>query len=116
MPTLKEAVESGRRWRWTGYAGEGSADRSWQGPWVGKAGGLMFSVETMFADTFELEPEPEKPREWFLCSHESPYGSTAHVTRDDLRSTAVCSCGEAPSGIHRRVHDADACDRLRAKP
>ncbi len=103
---LRTAVESGRRYRYPG-------NTEWRGPGRDNPPILGTSLQLALDDCWEIEPEPEKPRGWFLCSHESPYGSTAHVTRDDLRSTAICSCGEAPSGIHRRVHDADACDQLR---
>jgi hypothetical protein len=51
------------------------------------------------------EPEPEKPREVFVCDH----GTYVHsIMKTELR---LCHCGEHPSGIHRRLHDADACDR-----
>jgi hypothetical protein len=52
MPTLKEAVESGRRWRF-----RNSCD--WHPP--GPIGGF-WQTEIAITDDFEIEPEPEKPR------------------------------------------------------
>jgi len=106
MPTLKEAVESGRRWRWANYV-DGSVTHRWQGPGIGEAGGLMFSVLQTLGNNFEIEPEPERPREWRVCAHDQ----TVHSIWP-TQPHGYCNCGEAPSGQHVRVHDADACDRL----
>jgi hypothetical protein len=89
--TLKEAVESGRRWRHKDWA-------AFWGPSIDDAGGIDFSVREALSSDFEIEPEPEKPREWTLCraNHESPWQLR------DLRNSGRDEI---------RVHDADACDK-----
>jgi len=81
VSTLKEAVESGRRWRHSSWY-------QWAGPGAIAAHGVLIG-EAVSSD-FEIEPELEKPGEWFVWLTE-PDRSMPKRTR---------------------VHDADACDRL----
>jgi hypothetical protein len=59
MLTLKQAVESGRRWRHPVW------DMGWRGPGVSGT----YPIDTAISSDFEIEPEPEKPREWTLCAN-----------------------------------------------
>lgn len=58
MATLREAVESGRRWRWKGgeWEGPGESINAW-------------TTHTAISSDFEIEPEPEKLREWLISVH-----------------------------------------------
>jgi hypothetical protein len=115
LSTLKEAIESGRRWR----------HKDWRPGlwafghrWVEKDGTVSASYASLKIESFqalssdfeiepEIEPKPEKPREWML-----------HVNRTTLEGHALrhqpfpCHSGCATSNLIVRVHDADACDRL----
>jgi len=100
MVTLKEAVESGRRWRYNGgveavtrwFGGDTERfDDSWR--WT--------TAEATSSD-FEIEPEPEKPREWIV-----------HVERGYLQPCIKTISDPCPTGQPPlRVHDADACDEI----
>ena len=93
--TLAEAVASGRRWRrseWrVGY---------WMEPGMTKPTNLILIADALSSD-FEIEPEPEKPREWRLCLH---------------NSGAVYNHEHGPNykdGLEQiRVVDADAVERI----
>jgi hypothetical protein len=94
---LKTAVESGRRWRHPVW------DMGWRGPGVSGT----YPIDTAISSDFEIEPEPEKPREWVIHTP-SGYGLT-HVA-------GVPCPHEGQHFYEIRVHDVDACDRLRGKP
>ncbi len=105
MATLKEAVESGRRWRLDEWMQKRDRGPIWYGP--GADSSCLLRPEDALRTDFEIEPEPEKPREWWI--HPS--------------SLSVCAASGNPSAktAHAhlsgwfRVHDADACDRLHGK-
>jgi hypothetical protein len=99
MPTLKEAVESGRRYRYPG-------NTEWRGPGKANPPTLGTSLHLALDDCWQLEPEPEKPREWRLKWHRSAGYWMVIAAPDE----------EPKHDLAARVHDADACDRLRAKP
>ncbi len=94
---LKTAVESGRRWRWRYATGD-----AWSRWYIGPSDTWFIATQALYSD-FEIEPEPEKPREW-----------TIHVIAQKLSLHPAACPPECrwDSGI--RVHDADACDRLEA--
>jgi hypothetical protein len=111
MATLKEAVESGRRWRWANR--DGAVTHRWQGPGIGEAGGLMFSVIQTLGNNFEIEPEPEpgpskKPSEWYIHDWPQPgswicyaWRVEAPVPKESRLSTVI------------RTHDVEACETLK---
>ncbi len=79
---------------------------SWLGPGY-SCGDLRIHVDVRDAlsKDFEIEPEPEKPREWWLHFHQTKLGDDSYQRWFHKRQCACCI----------RVHDADACDRLRGK-
>ncbi len=97
MATLREAVGSGRRWRLKRWGG-------WYGPGTSEAGGFDVSISEAISPYFEIEPEPEpeKPREYWL--HLTSGIEGFHEANGQVRT---------PAGKMVRVHDADVCDRLR---
>ncbi len=97
MATLREAVESGRRWRHKSFS-------CWLGPGFENDVAPDFTAREALSSDFEIEPEPEKPREWRL-----------HVFAQDVHAKNDCPT-QLCEGDKIRVHDADECDRLRAKP
>lgn len=103
MSTLKEAIESGRRYRLTPPGME--PQNVWFGP--GHDGRLHFSSQQALCSDFEIEPEPEKLREWWV--HDNGIG-------DSLRQLAAFRKQADARSMHgdcHRVHDADVCDRQR---
>lgn len=122
MATLKEAVESGRRWRYRPYA-EGNA--VWYGPGTDPLAGKMWTTIEAASSDFEIEPEQRcgvrclgtdghvgacygdsgegLPREWM-----------AHV-RNGILFRGHLEEGGCDDYKHVRVHDADACDRQRGQ-
>ncbi len=100
MSTLREAVESGRRWR------HPDVGIGWFGPGVAHAEIAAIGIRTALSSCYEIEPEPEKPREIRVCVH----GGWFHAV-----PPPNMVCNEAPEGEHRTYHDADACDRLKGR-
>lgn len=95
MSTLKEAIESGRRWRLK--SSTTIHGTQWFAP--GEYVLLTLTPSEAISNDFEIEPEPEKPREWWIIPGEKRMCfSTCHAF-DCIR-----------------VHDADACDRLHSEP
>jgi hypothetical protein len=92
--SLREAVESGRRWRHRTWS-------EWRGP--SHRFGVIATHEAISSD-FEIEPEPEKPREWTVHVH----GESLPYTRE-----VICQQEHYAAITGFRVHDAEACDRLR---
>jgi hypothetical protein len=103
MATLREAVESGRRWRFKSSAywhTPAPGSREWD---LSPAAWARLS-EMVEGEECEIEPEPEKPREWVI--HLEPTGNCGRVHE------LPCSYSDSPN-FTVRVHDAEACDRLR---
>jgi hypothetical protein len=94
MATLQETVSSGRRWR---YVDETFPSMIWRDREELRA--CSWTTYQALSNNFEIEPEPEKPREWFLTEDEQRVCLAHHHAVDCIR-----------------VHDADQCDRLRGKP
>ncbi len=90
---LRTAVESGRRYRYPG-------NREWRGPGTDNPPILGTSLSLALDDCWEIEPEPEKPREWTICGSDE----SAWIIHDNCASD-----------FKVRVHDADACDLQRAR-
>lgn len=90
--TLKEAIDSGRRWkhRTEGYW----RDAGFPAPETH----ALWSTSLAISSEFEIEPEPKKPREWLIHTYENGY---------------IHGCKKTDHSCHDpiRVHDADACDR-----
>ncbi len=109
MPTLKEAVESGRRWRYN----DGVTRSMWHdaSETAQVAEYPRWKTSEAISSDFELEPEPEKPREYLLHACDRPGGSLdQHFHEADILNPA---CFYFDRQI--RVHDAEACDRLHDK-
>lgn len=92
--TLKEAVESGRRWR---LKTRHYLDGGWFGP--NEPCEARLTPKEALSSDFEIEPEPEKPREFHI--HACEEHGAIRIGDDFCLSQKVI-----------RVHDADACDRL----
>jgi len=117
MSTLKEAVESGRRWRFRNTF-------DWHPP--GPIGGF-WQTEIAILDDFEIEPEPVEMNQRYKCGHpdfcscqwpepEKPREWEARTSKSGWLHQAKLCNGCGPDCCTRiRVHDADACDRLRGK-
>jgi len=108
MADLKTAVESGRRWRHKSWRPSLWAIRS---VWINSDGTtsktlVPLDAREAISSDFEIEPEPEKPREWWLNE------CIIEATPDMI---LVHASSKTDAWHTVRVHDADACDRLHAE-
>jgi hypothetical protein len=148
MATLKEAVESGRRWRHPEYSrGRWEQPGSWQPQGVpARPDFSKYETEVLMptriaiSDDFEIEPEPSRcdsrmfglrcdGREGHAGDHSGSSGGTSAewAKRPEPKKPREYvlhwgywhqdRCMEmCPTDRVTRVHDAEACERLKGKP
>ncbi len=111
MSTLKECVESGRRWRLGPNMSNGKTS-PWLGPGIANNfdADLRILVSDAVASDFEIEPEPEKPREWTLHVPlpGSKYESNPNILRGARRlpATSLLRAADAFTASHSLTRSA----------